>query len=140
MKVIDSLCPLFIASRLFDDPIKRLQPVQPNKRKRNTTHMGLKIGQGGTLDPLADGVLGESPCQWCVDELVIGVNRGTKHLNQFLECSKDYESTGLLGAATTTYDSEGEVLSTAPWTHVTREAVENVLDRFRGEVDQMPPM
>jgi tRNA pseudouridine55 synthase len=37
---------------------------------------GLKVGQGGTLDPLADGVL------------VLGIGRGTKHLGQFLECTK----------------------------------------------------
>jgi len=37
---------------------------------------GLKVGQGGTLDPLADGVL------------VIGIGKGTKHLSQFLECTK----------------------------------------------------
>ena len=88
------------------------------------------------------------------------MNRGTKHLNQFLECTKvrrldsdcsvsecrseltrqEYESTGLLGASTNTYDSEGEILSTAPWEHVTREAVEKVLDRFRGDIQQVPPM
>ena len=60
MKVIDSITALLLESRLFDDPQKRGQPVQKEKRKRNKTHEGLKIGQGGTLDPLADGVMGES--------------------------------------------------------------------------------
>ena len=59
MKVIDSITPLLLDSRLFDDPEKLKQPVPKGKRKMNKTHMGLKIGQGGTLDPLADGVLGK---------------------------------------------------------------------------------
>lgn len=62
------------------------------KRKKNLTHLGLKIGQGGTLDPLADGVLGMSsllaPTLSRTDESVMGVNRGTKHLARFIECTK----------------------------------------------------
>lgn len=64
MRVIDSINPLLLDSRLFDDPSKPpgyVRPKERNKRKTNMTHMGLKIGQGGTLDPLADGVLGEKP-------------------------------------------------------------------------------
>ena len=86
---------------------------------------------------------------------MIGVNRGTKHLNRFLECTKassvfrlgctgayeqTYTSIGMLGASTTTYDAEGEILTTAKWDHVTREDIEGVLDRFRGEITQTPPM
>ncbi|RSH94597.1 hypothetical protein EHS25_004401 [Saitozyma podzolica] len=127
MRIIDSITPLLLDSKLFHDPERQRQP-EVKKRKKNLTHLGLKIGQGGTLDPLADGVL------------VIGVNRGTKHLNRFLECSKEYESTGLLGAATTTYDSEGPILSTAPFDGITREDVEKVLDQFRGEINQVPPI
>jgi tRNA pseudouridine55 synthase len=57
MKVIDQITPLLLDSRLFDDPARKHAPP-PQKKKRNLTHEGLKIGQGGTLDPLADGVLG----------------------------------------------------------------------------------
>lgn len=62
MRVIEAITPLLIESRLFIDPNTPPGGRDPerNKRKRNKTHMGLKIGQGGTLDPLADGVLGES--------------------------------------------------------------------------------
>ncbi|WVQ94632.1 tRNA pseudouridine(55) synthase [Kwoniella sp. CBS 9459] len=128
MRVIDRITTLLLDSKLFDDPVKRSMADTKNKRKKNLTHMGLKIGQGGTLDPLADGVL------------VIGVNRGTKHLNQFLECSKEYESIGLIGCMTTSMDSDDPVLSTAPWEHITREDIEKVLDRFRGEIHQVPPI
>jgi tRNA pseudouridine55 synthase len=62
MKVIDAITPLLVESRLFEDPerVKHSAAHNHRKRKTNMTHMGLKIGQGGTLDPLADGVLGES--------------------------------------------------------------------------------
>ncbi|OCF32288.1 tRNA pseudouridine(55) synthase [Kwoniella heveanensis CBS 569] len=128
MRVIDRITPLLLDSKLFDDPVKRSMADTKFKRKKNLTHMGLKIGQGGTLDPLADGVL------------VLGVNRGTKHLNQFLECSKEYESIGLIGCMTTSMDSDDPVLATAAWEHITREDVEKVLDRFRGEIYQVPPI
>lgn len=57
MKVIDAITPLLLDSSLFVDP-ERIQANNIRKKKKNLTHMGLKIGQGGTLDPLADGVLG----------------------------------------------------------------------------------
>lgn len=62
MKVIDAITPLLVESRLFEDPerIKHSSGSSHRKKKKNMTHMGLKIGQGGTLDPLADGVLGTS--------------------------------------------------------------------------------
>jgi hypothetical protein len=62
MRLIDSITPLLVESRLFDDPNtpgSLTRKPEHNKRKRNATHQGVKIGQGGTLDPLADGVLGE---------------------------------------------------------------------------------
>jgi tRNA pseudouridine55 synthase len=54
------ITPLLTNSKLFDDPDKLQFNNNQNKRKRNQTDKGLKIGQGGTLDPLADGVLGEA--------------------------------------------------------------------------------
>ena len=56
----------------------------------------VKVGQGGTLDPLADGVLGEGcgPTSFTMCRidtflhLVIGVGKGTKRLNEFLNCTK----------------------------------------------------
>ncbi|KAL7411267.1 pseudouridine synthase, partial [Mrakia frigida] len=87
-----------------------------------------KIGQGGTLDPLADGVL------------VVGLGKGTKELGRFLLCSKEYRTVGILGCSTDSYDSDGAIVDTAPWEHLTRQDVENVLDRFRGEILQTPPI
>lgn len=63
MRIIDAINPLLLESRLFEDPNAKGAPER-NKRKRNATHHGLKIGQGGTLDPLADGVLGMLKRAW----------------------------------------------------------------------------
>ena len=88
----------------------------------------MKIGHGGTLDPLATGVL------------IIGVGKGTKQLQSFLSCTKTYETVLLFGTATDTYDIVGRVLSQAPYNHVTRERVEKELDSFRGQIMQRPPL
>ncbi|KAJ9097179.1 hypothetical protein QFC21_004848 [Naganishia friedmannii] len=129
MRTIDLIKPLLCESPLFHDPTLTSAAEKKAEVKRLMKHRGgLKIGQGGTLDPLADGVL------------VIGVGKGTKLLSQFLHCTKSYTTTALLGSCTTTYDSEGPILSTAPWQHVTREIIEQALDRFRGEIMQVPPI
>jgi tRNA pseudouridine55 synthase len=46
----------------------------------------------------------------------------------------------VLGASTTSYDAEGSLLSTGNFDGITREDVERVLDRFRGQIKQTPPM
>ena len=80
-----------------------------------------KIGHAGTLDPMATGVL------------VCGVERGTKLLGHLALDTKAYTATIRLGAATTTDDAEGEVLSTADPTGVTDAAVAaGVAARLRG--------
>ena len=77
MRVIDMIKPLLAESRLFHDPkAVSAEDIKAEVKKLMKHRGGLKIGQGGTLDPLADGVL------------VIGVNKGTKQLGQFLHCTK----------------------------------------------------
>lgn len=53
---------------------------------------------------------------------------------------QEYRTTAILGCSTDSFDSEGAIVDTAPWEHLTREDVEAVLDRFRGEIMQMPPV
>lgn len=72
--------------------------------------------------------------------LIMGVGKGTKRLQRFLECTKTYEATILFGAATDTYDILGKVLRRAEYRHVTREKVEKALGKFRGKVMQRPPV
>lgn len=72
--------------------------------------------------------------------LIMGVGKGTKPLQGFLECTKTYEATILFGAATDTYDVLGKVLRRAEYGHVTREKVEKALGKFRGKIMQRPPI
>lgn len=72
--------------------------------------------------------------------LIMGVGKGTKQLQSFLECTKSYEAVVLFGAATDTYDVLGKVLRRAQYGHVSREKVEGVLERFRGKIMQRPPI
>lgn len=72
--------------------------------------------------------------------LVTGVGKGTKNLNDFLGCTKTYETVVLFGAETDTYDRLGKIVRRAPYEHITREAVEKALEQFRGKILQRPPI
>jgi tRNA pseudouridine55 synthase len=85
-----------------------------------------RVGHGGTLDPMATGVL------------IIGVNRATRLLTYVIGSTKSYTATVRLGQATITDDAEGEVTSTASTAGVTDEAVRAGLAAQRGEIDQVP--
>jgi tRNA pseudouridine55 synthase len=87
-----------------------------------------KMGHGGTLDPAATGVL------------PVLVGEATKLTPYLTELDKEYVATVRLGVVTDTQDSSGRVLATAPVPPLEREAVEGVLARFRGEIQQVPPM
>jgi tRNA pseudouridine55 synthase len=86
-----------------------------------------KAGHTGSLDPLATGVL-----PLCFGE-------ATKFSQYLLDADKGYETLAQLGVTTTTGDAEGEVLEERQVT-VGREALEALLPRFRGEIEQVPPM
>lgn len=88
----------------------------------------IRVGHGGTLDPLATGVL------------VIGVGKGTKELQSYLSGSKRYSASGEFGYETTTLDAEGEVTKTAPYDHITAASIEEILPLFTGEIMQVPPI
>ncbi|KAI1821999.1 trub family pseudouridylate synthase-containing protein [Xylaria intraflava] len=98
------------------------------KKRRKLKEIHVKIGHGGTLDPLANGVL------------VLGVGKGTKSLQSFLGCTKTYETVVLFGASTDTYDRVGKILKKTAYDHVTRPIVEEALKSFRGKYQQMPPL
>ena len=86
-----------------------------------------RVGHGGTLDPMATGVL------------PVFVGRATRAA-QFLESAdKEYVAGLRLGVVTDTQDICGNVLSQQK-AHVTREALEAALAHFTGELDQIPPM
>lgn len=86
-----------------------------------------KAGHTGSLDPLATGLL----------PLCFG---DATRLAQFLlDADKGYEAEFRLGEETDTYDSEGSVTASYP-VDVTAELVEQALERFRGAIEQVPPM
>lgn len=86
-----------------------------------------RIGHGGTLDPMATGVL------------PVFVGRGTRGVEFFEHAEKTYEATLLLGRITDTEDVFGNTLEERP-VDVTQEAFLEILAQFRGKIQQIPPM
>ncbi len=86
-----------------------------------------RIGHGGTLDPMATGVL------------PVFVGRATRGVEFFEHAEKTYETVLRLGITTDTEDTTGTVLEQRP-VRVTADRLEAVLAQFRGEILQVPPM
>jgi len=99
-----------------------------NKRTTGKRKKNLKVGHGGTLDPLATGVL------------VLGVGSGTKQLQGYLSGDKRYGADVQLGFETATLDMEGNITKTAAFDHVTLETIEEVIPQFVGNISQIPPI
>ena len=89
---------------------------------------GVKVGHAGTLDPAATGVL----------PVLIG--RGTRIAEYLVEWDKEYRAVLRLGETTDTQDATGTVLANKVSDQVTSEAIHEVVDRFRGPIEQVPPM
>ena len=114
---------------ILDKPVGlgSTQAVGAVKRVCREAGLGkVKVGHGGTLDPLASGVL------------PIALGEATKLCGRMLDATKDYEFTVQFGRETDTLDLEGEVVATSDC-QPGFGAVEGVLDRFTGEIDQVPP-
>jgi len=97
--------------------------------KRNLREAGygkVKVGHGGTLDPLASGVL------------PIALGEATKLAGRMLDASKVYEFTIAFGAETDTLDLEGKVIETSE-VRAQLAQIEAILPRFTGPIDQVPP-
>lgn len=139
-KFIGDLQHIFTKSQVF---LQDLNDMKNNTSKNLSTdkkwtkeriekkvrNVKIKIGHGGTLDPLANGVL------------VIGVGNGTKKLQYYLgECDKTYETKALLGISTTTGDSEGEIITKNKIDHITKEMINDAAQKFVGDLKQTPPI
>ena len=85
-----------------------------------------RVGHGGTLDPMATGVL------------IIGVNRATRLLTYVIGSGKSYTATIRLGESTVTDDAEGDVTARVPADAVTDDAIRAALAAQTGEIDQVP--
>jgi tRNA pseudouridine55 synthase len=110
---------------LLDKPVGLSSNAALQKTKR--IYEAAKAGHAGTLDPLASGLL------------LVLFGEATKFAGPLLDADKEYLATVKLGERTATGDAEGEVLETNE-VRIARPQVLGVLERFRGEIDQIPPM
>jgi len=88
-----------------------------------------KCGHGGTLDPLATGLL------------VLLIGKGTKLSDRIMNGDKTYEGIMHLGITTNSQDADGEILEEKDASHITRAMVEDVIAKnYMGPIEQIPPM
>lgn len=111
---------------LLDKPLGMTSNEALQRVKR--LYHARKAGHTGSLDPLAEGLL-----PLCFGE-------ATKLSAYLLDADKHYWVKVRLGVSTTTGDAEGEVVQTRPVDGVTRAALEQVVNRFVGPIQQLPPM
>jgi tRNA pseudouridine55 synthase len=114
---------------ILDKPVGlgSTQAVSAVKRAlREAGEPKTKVGHGGTLDPLASGVL------------PIALGEATKLCGRMLDATKAYEFTISFGEETDTLDAEGQVVARSD-VRPTLEQIEAVLPRFTGEIEQVPP-
>lgn len=116
---------------VFDKPYRWTSfDVVGRVRGQMCRHIGvkkLKVGHAGTLDPLATGVL------------IVCTGKATKRIEELQAGTKEYIATLRLGATTPSFDLEKPIDATYPTEHITREMVEQVLQRFKGTIEQIPP-
>ncbi|NEX19567.1 tRNA pseudouridine(55) synthase TruB [Thiorhodococcus mannitoliphagus] len=111
---------------LLDKPLGLTSNDALQRVKRH--YRAAKAGHTGSLDPLATGLL---PC--CLGD-------STKFSAFLLDADKRYRVRVRLGITTTTADAEGEVLETLPVEGVDEDRLRQVLVKFTGGIDQLPPM
>ena len=119
---------------ILDKPLELGSTQAVGAVKRNLREAGLlgkgknktKVGHGGTLDPLATGVL------------PIAIGEATKLCGRMLDASKIYEFTVAFGSETETLDAEGAVSETSDHLPTLAE-VEAILPQFTGRIEQIPP-
>lgn len=87
-----------------------------------------KVGHAGTLDPMATGVL------------IVCLGKATRVVDYLMGLPKEYRARMILGQATDTQDSTGNIISERDSSHITREMLEQAASCFVGEIEQVPPM
>lgn len=98
------------------------------RRVKRITGQRQKVGHGGTMDPLARGVL------------PVCFGQATRLMEYLVSGTKRYVMDVRLGESTSTYDSEGEITETRSIEGISRTDIEATLESFIGVVDQVPPM
>lgn len=88
----------------------------------------MKVGHAGTLDPLATGLV------------ILCTGKATKKIEELQLGEKEYVATLKLGATTPSFDLETEEDNKADYSHVTKELLQKALQKFTGEIEQIPPV
>jgi len=91
-------------------------------------YKGLKVGHAGTLDPFASGIL------------IVCVGKATKRVESVMDLEKEYIGEIELGKMTDTLDSEGKLLTQTKVGSFNFQQIEEVINGFKGEINQIPPM
>lgn len=106
---------------------KAINSDRQQKRRKKPL---MKVGHGGTLDPLASGVL------------VLGLGKGTSMLQSFLEGDKQYVASCELGYETDTLDAEGKIVREASFDHISslEQVKEVAASKLTGKLKQVPPL
>ena len=115
----------------FDKPLRWTSFNLVAKIRSQLCHLlgvkKLKVGHAGTLDPLATGVM------------VICTGKATKRIDELQAHVKEYDATLQLGATTPCFDLEKPIDKTYPTAHITESLLREVLSRFVGRIEQVPP-
>lgn len=114
---------------VLDKPVGTGSTPCVSKVKWVLRQMGVKkpkVGHGGTLDPLASGVL------------PIAIGEATKLAGRMLDATKSYDFTIRFGEETDTLDAEGKVIATSD-VRPSAQEVEDIIPGFTGTIEQMPP-
>jgi tRNA pseudouridine55 synthase len=106
------------------DLVKKVRRLISIKYKVKT----LKVGHAGTLDPLASGLM------------VICTGKATKRINEYQDQEKEYIAGMILGKTTPSFDLETGFDNEYPTQHITEAFVKEALQKFIGEIDQIPPV
>ena len=100
------------------DVVRRIKWASKQKR----------VGHGGTLDPVASGVI------------PICIGQATRMMEYLIEGTKEYHGVVELGVETATYDAMGDAVQEMDPSGVTADQIEVALEEFKGEIQQVPPM
>ena len=95
---------------------------------KRLTGLRKRVGHGGTLDPLAEGVL------------PVCLGQATRLMTYLIEGGKEYEMDIRLGITTTTYDAEGEVVDSQEVSSISDSLITRTMKSFEGTIYQTPPM
>ncbi|MDR0712734.1 MAG: tRNA pseudouridine(55) synthase TruB [Bacteroidales bacterium] len=117
---------------LIDKPLRWTSFDVVQKTRNLITHKlkikKLKVGHAGTLDPLATGLM------------IVCSGKATKRIREWTDMDKEYIAVIELGRTTTSCDLETETSGLFPFEHITRELLEQTLESFLGETQQVPPL